>query len=124
MSRFPRDTEEFDRKLQVQIGERIRAAREDRGISVSSLSTKLGISTSTLYEIERGATACSMRNLYWICEHLSLSASYFLEGDRAMDCDCPELDEELKKLDYGEKKRIAGVIRAFYGGRPQKYLQR
>lgn len=116
MSRFPRDTEEFDRALQKKIGERIRAARENRGISVSSLSIKLGISASTLYEIERGETACSMRNIYWICKHLSLSASYLMEGEGAKDCDCPELNEEIKKLDYGQKKKIAGVIRAFYGG--------
>ena len=118
MSRFPRKTEEFDRKLQAEIGGRIRAAREDRGITASALAIKLDISASTLYEIERGDTACSMRNIYWICKHLSLSASYLMEGEGVKDCDCPELNEELKKLDYGEKKKIAGVIRAFYGGRP------
>ena len=75
------------------------------------------IAASTLYEIERGDTACSVRNAYWISEYLSVPVSYLLDGEKAVKCDCPELNEVIEKLDYGEKKRMAGVIRAFYESR-------
>ena len=68
------------------------------------------------YEIERGDSACSVRNLRLIAKSISVSTDYLINGEGIMDCDCPELNKEIKNLNYGQKKKIAGVIRAFYGG--------
>ncbi len=117
MEKYCRTTKESDLSLRKRIGLRIRVSREKRGMSVIELASLLEISESTLYGIERGDTACTVRNLYWISKILSVPMGYLIEGDSVMDCDCPELFFEIDKLDYGEKKRMAGVIRAFYGGR-------
>ncbi len=109
MNKFTHTTEQFDRNLQREIGERIREKREERGLSVISLADKLEISDSKLYKIEAGTSPVGFRDLYWIGRHLSVSVDYLLGGEKAIGNLYIEPNSILARLDYGEWKRLMGV---------------
>lgn len=55
------------------VGDTIRAAREDAGLSRAELETKIGLSTSALSNIEQGVTPCPLFTLARIAHELDLS---------------------------------------------------
>ncbi|SIJ30593.1 XRE family transcriptional regulator with cupin sensor [Mycobacteroides abscessus subsp. bolletii] len=57
----------------VQVGLRLRAAREKVGISVRELSRRVGVSPSFISQVELGRTAPSVGTLYAIANELGLS---------------------------------------------------
>jgi transcriptional regulator with XRE-family HTH domain len=76
------------------IGEKLRAVRQERQISLRELADKAEISASMLSQIETGKTSPSVRSLYNIASALAVSVDYFF----------PEQDNTLavqEKLDAG-----------------------
>jgi transcriptional regulator with XRE-family HTH domain len=67
------------------IGERLRAERHARGLSLRDLAEKLGVSPSLISQIETGRARPSVNTLYAIANELSVSIDelLFLDADRA-----------------------------------------
>lgn len=64
------------------VGERIRLAREARGMSVRELSRRVDVSASHVSQVERGLASFSVRALYTIVSELGISMdSLFEETD-------------------------------------------
>lgn len=59
--------------LPGDVGRRLRAVREERGIGLRELSRRLGVSASALSQIETGRTRPSVMTLYSIVSELGMS---------------------------------------------------
>lgn len=68
------------------VGERIRLARESRGMSVRELSRRVDVSPSHVSQVERGLASFSVRALYTIVSELGISMDSLFE-ETAPDSD-------------------------------------
>jgi transcriptional regulator with XRE-family HTH domain len=65
-----------------ELGARIRAAREDAGLSVRGLARQLGVSASLLSQVERGLAQPSVATLWALVRELGLSLdAMFADSD-------------------------------------------
>lgn len=67
--------------VSVNIGERLRALREERNISMRSLATRSGLSANALSMIERGRASPSVSTLYKLAEALGISITTFFSSN-------------------------------------------
>ena len=65
----------FDIKI---FGERLRAAREQKGISQKSVAELLGVTRTQISDIENGKTGTSMARLVTLAEFDHVSTDYLL----------------------------------------------
>src|SRR5580692_1546961 len=62
------------------LGPRLRAAREERGLSVRELARRIGCSASLISQIERGVSVPSVGVLYSLATELDTSLDHLLFG--------------------------------------------
>ena len=62
------------------LGPRLRAAREERGVSARELARRIGCSASLISQIERGVSVPSVGVLYSLATELGSSSDYLLFG--------------------------------------------
>ena len=62
------------------IGERIKKARKEKGLTQEQLSEKLDISIAFLSRVERGSSKVNLKRLTQICEILDISQGEILNG--------------------------------------------
>jgi transcriptional regulator with XRE-family HTH domain len=67
---------------QLELGRRIRAIREQRGMSLRAVAEVAGVSESFVSQVERGVASPSVASLRAIAEALSESITSFFEGGR------------------------------------------
>ncbi len=65
-----------------QMGERLRAARQARGLTLRELAQRLGVSPSMVSQIETGRASPSVSTLYAIANELDVSLDELLFNDR------------------------------------------
>lgn len=65
---------------QVRIGERIKRARVHAGLTPEELAVALGVSSATMYRIERGTSGVKVDRLEAIAETTGKTLGYFLDG--------------------------------------------
>ena len=65
-----------------EVGERLRARRRERGLSLRDLAQRLGVSPSLISQIERGRAKPSVSSLYAIVAELDMSLDELLFGER------------------------------------------
>ena len=97
------------------IGERLKKARTDKGLTQEALSSKIGVSIAYLSRIERGSSFISLKRLSQLYELLGVNEGLIMNGAN-MDSKSylnndfakilNECTEEQKKLIY----EIAKVI--------------
>jgi transcriptional regulator with XRE-family HTH domain len=73
MAGEPKRARELGEDLQDGVGQRLRAERERRGVSLRELARRVGISPSALSQIETGRSRPSVGTLYAIVSELELS---------------------------------------------------
>ena len=100
--------------INVEIGNRIREAREEKGISRESLAENSEISTKFLYEIENGKKGISARNLLKISKSLNCSCDYLLTGIHNPPGQSCELLNIINKFDPKQQKRISKILKLLY----------
>ena len=62
------------------IGERLKKARTDKGLTQEKLAEKLDVSIAFLSRIERGSSHISLKRLSQICDILQISEGSILNG--------------------------------------------
>jgi transcriptional regulator with XRE-family HTH domain len=96
--------------IPLQIGNRIKAIRKERGITQTGLALKAGISRTYLADIEGNRYAPSLKILGVIAESLNLKLSELIEDEEM------ELSESYIKVMQSAKKsgikpeRLAALI--------------
>src|SRR5918999_419657 len=68
------------RRVDAEFGPRIRARREQDGISLRELARRLGISPSAISQIETGKSRPSVSTLYAIVNELGMSLDELFSG--------------------------------------------
>lgn len=87
----------IDKKpLNVEIGKRVRLAREQAGITREKLAEYVEVTPRFVADIERGSVGISVPNLKKLCEVLHVSSDFILWGkpDNKIS-----IDERLKNID-------------------------
>jgi transcriptional regulator with XRE-family HTH domain len=67
--------------LAVDVGERVKRAREKRGLSLLDISRRTGIDVSLLSEIEEGQSAPPLGTVIKLAKALEMKMGYFISGD-------------------------------------------
>ena len=80
------------------LGARIRAAREDAGLSVRGLARQVGVSASLLSQVERGLAQPSVATLWALVRELDLSLdAMFAEPDGGAGAERPAIVQRAAK---------------------------
>ncbi len=87
---------DFARRVDRQVGERIRARRAELGLTQEDLARALGISYQQVQKYETGGNRISAGRLFEIAQRLGAPVGYFFEG-------LPEAP-----LEAAEDKRVHG----------------
>jgi len=93
------------------LGKRLRALRNERGLTLVQLGQKVDLSASYLSQIERGETTPSLSRLTTIAKALDVEVRYFFEEDVTAPC--------VVRLDQGKRlSSTADVIAEFLSADP------
>lgn len=98
------------------MGERLRAARQERGLTLRELAQRLGVSPSMISQIETGRASPSVSTLYAIASELDVSLDELLFNDRRPTGQPGERahaghDPLLQRADTRKRIRLAsGVV--------------
>ena len=99
----------------LQLGNRIRAARKEAGLTSERLSEICDINAAYLRQIECGTKTPSLPLFVLLCKGLQVTPSYLL-ADTLPGCDNKELDALLKictKATPQQINMIVSVLNAF-----------
>ena len=113
------------KELNIQIGERIRKARETAGLTQERLSDMIDVSVQYISDLERGVVGTSVPTMIRLCDSLKVSSDYILmgrtekPGDHSLKMpEEPVLEEEnslysvLRRLRYLTPRQQAVVEKA------------
>jgi transcriptional regulator with XRE-family HTH domain len=101
-----------------EIGARLRQLRKIRGVSLREQARLIGMSPSTLSELERGIAAISLQRLQTVANELGVSVSELLttDDDRGGDS-VPSLERFTDLRNHATIERGKGVHYALLGER-------
>lgn len=86
------------KQLNVEIGVRIKRAREKAGMTQERFSELIGMGTKSVSALERGTVGVSLSTLQRICRVLSVSSDDLLFDDNMAGNDAQELTARLAHL--------------------------
>lgn len=100
------------------IGERLKKARIDKGLTQEKLAEKLDVSIAFLSRIERGSSHISLKRLSQICDILGITEGSILNGssNNSKNYLSSEFDTLLKNTTPEKQKliyKIAKVINEY-----------
>ena len=94
------------------VGERLRAARSDRGVSIRALARDLGVSASLISQIETGKSQPSVSTLYALTTALGISVEdVFAAPSDVADPDDAGLPDVLDALGAARGSRVGPLVR-------------
>lgn len=70
-----------DRDIPVNVGERVRKVRENRGLSLEDISQRTGLDASFLEQIEDGSAAPPLGAVIKLAKALEMKMGYFISGE-------------------------------------------
>ncbi len=94
------------------IGERVRQARIDKGMSQNDLCEATGLSISFLSNIEMGKQSMNIRSLLSISDALHVSTDWLLRNDTptALVISADEISKELESCTPKEREVILKLV--------------
>ena len=95
-----------------RLGKRIQAFREKAGISQEELASHLGISVTSVSNIERGANYPSFENFIKILNYINASPNQVMFDlvEQAQISKASELWDHIKQLDNYKRNQIFRVV--------------
>jgi len=94
-----------------RIGEKIRAARKSRNLTIETLSELAGISESFLGTVERGESSISIETLVNLCKVLDVSAdSLIMHGEESSPALSDKRDTLLIMLKNATDEELSFLI--------------
>lgn len=128
-------------KIDVLVGNRIRARRYALGISQSELGEAIGVRFQQIQKYETGANRVSASRLWAVAEKLGVEIEYFFEGIRPskpgngaetgtvdhMDClsdqDAVQVMELYRRLSPSQRDAILAILRSMGDGAEQQKVR-
>jgi len=105
----------------AKVGERIRAARDQSGISVRELARRIDVSASHVSQVERGLASFSVRALYNVVSILGISMDYLFDESNGATLPSTKEEEVVATAHDGPLDDAGIVMRR--GARPSMQLQ-
>lgn len=102
----------------VEVGSKIRAIRNYKGISLEDLSDKCGIDPAPLSKLERGETNPTIQTLYRIAQGLNVELSEIIEihneyfEEHTDEFLAAEIQKYLRRLNVQQQNDILSFLRA------------
>ena len=98
--------------IDERLGKKIQECREKAGISQEELAEQVGVSVTSISNIERGANYPSFENFIKILNIINASPNTVMFDlvDNAQVSKAGELWEQIKKLDANKRNKIFKVI--------------
>ncbi|MDI3329029.1 MAG: helix-turn-helix transcriptional regulator [Alicyclobacillaceae bacterium] len=90
-----------------QIGQKIRKAREEVGITQEALAKHLGVSRPVVSNIEAGKRPIDLDELLKIADYLGHSPQYFLNLDAVEDADEVKILYRTDGLTEADREKLA-----------------
>ena len=99
------------------LGQRLRAIRRVRRLSLDRLGTRAGLSGKFLGEVERGEKSISVDSLYRLAVVLGVSLRYLTDVREATGAEAEALCAILVALPRADRRRAYQVVRTMLGKR-------
>lgn len=106
-------------KYTIAIGKQIQQARNDASLSQAELAKKIYVRRATVSDIENGKADVDAVTLALIAYILDKPIIFFFPGPLFLNLQFDDLSEfervlilQLRRLDYGDQKRILAQIKA------------
>ena len=97
----------------MEVNQRIKFLREQKGITVNKLANLAGISQGFLRDIELGNKRPTVETLSYICDALENSLKDFFDDDLFNRLSDDELLLEIYKLTPEQRKLFLQLLRSF-----------
>ena len=110
-----RSTPDATQQFVAKVGERVRNARQKKGISRRILSENSGVSQRYLAQLETGKGNVSIALLYQIAEALGYTPGWFLGEKNPWNSDIHRLVEYYKLASPDQKERAFQVLEPSFG---------
>ena len=101
------------KEINIQIGNKIKAARERAGLTQQEFGELVSLGTKNVSDVERGVAGITVSTLKRICEKLSISSDFILFGDNEKN-DVAYLSEKLKRLTPEQFKIIETLLNQIF----------
>lgn len=98
-----------------KIGKRIQYFREKAEISQDELANFIGVSVTSISNIERGANYPSFENFIKILNYIKASPNQVMFDvvDQAQISEASELWDKVKKLDNAKRNKLFRIVQIF-----------
>ena len=104
------------KEINVQIGERIKQAREQSGMTQEQFAELINKTPQFISDLERGVTGISIETLRTICEKLCISSDSILFPDRHEN-DISELTAKFRRMSRIQFRALEQIVNALlYAG--------
>ena len=100
------------KEINIQIGERIKLAREDRQLTQEQLAEAIDVSPQYISDLERGVVGISIPTLKRLCTHLRVSSDRIL-FDRQTEACAAAIGEKCSSLSDSQFRMVMDVIDRF-----------
>ena len=101
------------KEINIQIGNKIKAARERAGLTQQEFGELVSLGTKNVSDIERGVAGITVSTLKRICEKLSISSDFILFEKKKKN-DVAYLSEKLKRLTPEQFKIIETLLNQIF----------
>lgn len=98
--------------INIEIGEQVKAAREQAGITQEQLAERIDVSTQYVSDLERGVVGISVPTLKNLCVALGISSDRILFG-QSQDGNVPTLTDKCRVLSPAQSVMLANIIDSF-----------
>jgi transcriptional regulator with XRE-family HTH domain len=98
-----------------RLGKKIQFFREKAGISQDELAAHVGVSVTSISNIERGANYPSFENFIKILNYIKASPNQVMFDivDNAQISKASELWDRIKKLDNAKRQKLFRIVQIF-----------
>ena len=97
------------KEINIQIGERIKTAREDSGQTQEQLAEAIEVSPQYISDLERGVVGISIPTLKRLCTHLGVSSDRIL-FDRQTEAYAAAIGEKCRTLSDSQFRMVLDII--------------
>ena len=101
------------KQINIEIGERIKKAREKKNLTQEKLAEAIDVSTQYISDLERGVVGASLSTMKAVCVVLDVTSDSLLFGDIPESTKRNQLLYLFEGLTVGQIDAISEVIRIF-----------
>lgn len=101
------------KQINVEIGERIKRAREEKNLTQEKLAETIDVSTQYVSDLERGVVGASLSTLKSICTALDVTSDQLLFGNASEEVTQIHLMESCASLTPKQLKALTEIIKIY-----------